>query len=645
MSLIKDEITLYKVPFNKSMNARVQSLSTLLESLTESAITFTLAKSVKPSPQAVVRLPLEGARGFARSAGWTYARILHLKETEDGTETISVDYYWIDDSRWLGNETLELSLSYDSINSIIRSESLDSLLDSTTMIYREHRDRFVKAIKKSSLSYVLVPKYDKVDEGFSPLLYKKEDSIITDDRLSLDPSDHLIDVALLYTFGVTDPNAEKPKRVPLIAAIFEKQLPAVYKNAEGAFVESVLPAFSDVDYSFVSSETGGAIYKSVEYPYAPFTISIKNGRYYLPDFFANLFFWQEWASDLPAIWSNIWKATPVPSVELMNYINQPLHGTFAENYFVENFPYYDLEEERVLIDPKLATSQFKPHRFVYDSYTISINMEECDPADTAEGIAVDLSIWASTSMSSLFAFKAEPRQFSYEATEDYPLICYVNRNCEQLLINNEYLNYIRNGYNYDMKAKDLSTLSRVTGVAGGVVGGIVTAVANPAKAVTSLASASLGTANSLVNAIYGTISDDLNIERKKAQARSKGYSVEGSADLGIMKGLQTNKLRFITYEPDERIKKQLDDLFYYYGYKTNWQGIPDVTTRRWFNFLQCEPKFKNQTRNPLYELLRSKFEEGVTFFHKVTENGESKWNFERTKENLENGIYALTKGA
>lgn len=61
---------------------------------------------------------------------------------------------------------------------------------------------------------------------------------------------------------------------------------------------------------------------------------------------------------------------------------------------------------------------------------------------------------------------------TYLEKEDFENYMIVNRNNEESIFNNEYLNYVNNGYNYDKKARRLDVISDVIGIVSGVGAGL-----------------------------------------------------------------------------------------------------------------------------------------------------------------------------
>ena len=77
----------------------------------------------------------------------------------------------------------------------------------------------------------------------------------------------------------------------------------------------------------------------------------------------------------------------------------------------------------------------------------------------------------------------------------------------------------------------------------------------------------------------------------------------------------------------------LDDLFYYGGYISNEQKIPNVKSRYWFNYLQASLVIE-ETNNLTEEIendIKEKFENDVTFLH----YRQNKFDFKQEMENIE----------
>jgi hypothetical protein len=126
-----------------------------------------------------------------------------------------------------------------------------------------------------------------------------------------------------------------------------------------------------------------------------------------------------------------------------------------------------------------------------------------------------------------------------------------------------------------------------------------------------------------------------SLAQKKAELRMQTSSVNASDDLDLMNYYAGNKLRYLEYYPSDKVRNVLRALFHYTGYNINELGIPDTTTRYWFNYLQADIVFesvKNLTQEILDDL-KAKYSIGITVFHyhSLTPS----YDLEQDKENWE----------
>jgi hypothetical protein len=91
----------------------------------------------------------------------------------------------------------------------------------------------------------------------------------------------------------------------------------------------------------------------------------------------------------------------------------------------------------------------------------------------------------------------------------------------------------------------------------------------------------------------------------------------------------------MTYSPSDYNVKLLQDLFHYFGYATNERKVPDINSRYWFNFIQCEIEFERRfvQWQDFMNDLKQKFLEGITIFH--YHNG---YDLDQEHANWENSI-------
>lgn len=331
------------------------------------------------------------------------------------------------------------------------------------------------------------------------------------------------------------------------------------------------------------------------------------------------------------------------------FITNPLNKLNAEHFndFGMIHPRTDLAE------PKIYNSEFYKPTFVYDSFVMPFNLECVKTGETSGYVFttnLKCQFSVSLTMSSKFMFLfSEYKNSLRKDTQNYSALCYVVRNNELPIFNSAYLNYIRTGYNYDLKTRNRQLASNIVGGVLSTIGAVASFVAGPYTMGTSVV-AGVGLAvNALsktYNAITQTAQADQNIAQKLHNAELQGVSVAGADDVDLMtEYTEGNKAKIVYYEVSPKMKECLLDLFYYFGYIAGYQGIPNITSRSIFNFVQAEVLFEKVPNlpNEIVEEISGKYKEGITFLHEFTNSkivsGETiyfnDWDFEQQYENWE----------
>lgn len=313
-------------------------------------------------------------------------------------------------------------------------------------------------------------------------------------------------------------------------------------------------------------------------------------------------------------------------------------------------------------ESKLYNSQFHTCKLVYDSFALSIPLEDFhvyeEDALGVEGhendpILVPVKFKPSNTMNSHFAFHAEIYDslldnvnledgMTYWERSDYSEYLVTTRNNEEPIFSSAYLDYIRNGYNYDKKVKaDQNAWTLAMGglqVAGaiasfavkGFTGGIsiATGISLATSAVTTFASA----------AHNDNVAGD-KLDQKLKELAMQSVGVSGADDVDLLKYYNNNKLLWVEYVTDDYERKALLDLFHYCGYKHAHHEVPNTTSRFWFNFIQCAPVFVNEETSVWTNYLddiRGRYRAGVTVYHRhegILEG--SNYDWDQAHENWE----------
>lgn len=310
---------------------------------------------------------------------------------------------------------------------------------------------------------------------------------------------------------------------------------------------------------------------------------------------------------------------------------------------------------RGAMDPKLYHSDYYYRKFVYDSFS---KIFRCENLDWDESLRKNknnpyfyFNFVTSRNIVSKFMFMFPQYTTGNHGLEDYDYVLPVARNNEEVLYNSQYLNYLRTGYNYDLKAKDRNATTGGLGVGLStlaLIGGIIaTAVGAGTVGVPAIIGGVTGIAGSSISLAKTTAQAEENIQRKLQESQNQAVSVLNADDYDLLEAYCGNMAKVCTYEVSTTMRNALNDMFFYSGYVINEQYKPSVDVRYWFDFLQADLVI-NYTENltkEIIELIKNKFSEGVTFFHCHTLSGTKTWDLEQEKENWEKWIVLANGGA
>ncbi|MBO7731235.1 MAG: hypothetical protein J6S67_01730 [Methanobrevibacter sp.] len=289
------------------------------------------------------------------------------------------------------------------------------------------------------------------------------------------------------------------------------------------------------------------------------------------------------------------------------------------------------------LESKLFHSEFYAPTYVYDSFSLRVELERCQLDYYIDSLACNIKFTMTSTINSKFLFTFTDYKCD-KTDQNFPNIIPVARNNEMVLYNVPYINYIRNGFNYDVKAKNLSNASNFIGL--GLSGAsFVASMALPTvplKALGVIASA-ISLVNSVKSTIVETIRNEDTLNQKIMQAQNQTASVSGSDDVDLMSEYCGNRIKYFIYEPSANMKNLINDLFFYAGYNSGRMGVPNHNTRVNFDYLECDASLETAGANIPQEILdeiKNSYKTGVTFIHQTNRNTD-KWDMEQKYENWE----------
>ena len=247
---------------------------------------------------------------------------------------------------------------------------------------------------------------------------------------------------------------------------------------------------------------------------------------------------------------------------------------------------------------------------------------------------------------------------NYESEDYYPLTLTCVRNNEVNIYNSAYLQYIRGGYNYDVKQKNLAIALAQHNAGTAFGSALISSITNP-----------IGIIGAFWN--YDRQKEAINLQAKQYQvsidkslkeASLRATNVAGSDNLDLFKHYSGNCLYSATFKLNALWRNKVATLFHYFGYATNMNKVPNLTGRLFFNYVKCTPVFKqplyvlayrqlpltplkrfNGTNMEMQNEVCKKFASGVSIIHQylLAVDGKNSWNVSQDKENWEEFLEPL----
>ena len=301
------------------------------------------------------------------------------------------------------------------------------------------------------------------------------------------------------------------------------------------------------------------------------------------------------------------------------------------------------EQYSVDDEPKMFHSEFFCVKLVYDSFVLNLPAEALGVDGNEPAIADNFSLTftPTTTINSRFMWKVNNYTTKY-GSENFDSVLVVSRNNELPIFTNAYLNYIRTGFNYDIKSKATREASIWAGlglsVVGGALGGSYFGGAG------AVAGAVVGAVGGLIGAITSTIQTENTFNKNLQSLEWQTTSVRDSNDVDLMTEYCGNRLQVFYYIASPKVRHQVEKLFYYYGYKSERVGLPNPNIRIGWDFLQCQAEFnKNEWNVPEEYImdLKTQLEAGTTFIHYIAEPNQednSHWDIDQQYANYEKSI-------
>ena len=394
------------------------------------------------------------------------------------------------------------------------------------------------------------------------------------------------------------------------------------------YPQFTLNTIDDID------RTDSKIVKIIKLPYAPYNFTYSSGILIIPDA------WE---------FSNFQSQNVLKLKDLNTKFNYDFNSS-VDNlntlFLLTSAPDYT-QARSDYWESKIYHSDYYVPKVVYDSFAFGFNMEKVDlnyVHDHRADTQLAITFTCTTTINSRFMLQFPQYSCGKLGTQDYNSVMPIIRNNEIALYNVPYINYIRTGYNYDVKTKNSQKAVNAMNFTLGLASTLA-AIAMPASALTVPLVIGMGasTVKSLVSTISSASQSEQNIQQKLQEAQAQGASVAGSDDVDLMSEYTSNRASLMTYKTSDVMRDLLLDLFYYTGYADNTMGVPNLSTRKWFNFVACDAIItlvdgqKVNVSDEIQRELIGIWKSGVTVLHKV----DGGYDMDQVKENAEVSIEDL----
>lgn len=301
----------------------------------------------------------------------------------------------------------------------------------------------------------------------------------------------------------------------------------------------------------------------------------------------------------------------------------------------------DLRITSVELESKLYHSEFYSPQLVYDSFAYEFDLEKLDQDwyyDSSNN-KLEIKFIMTRTINSKFMFEMKSLKFAMSES-NYARFLPIARNNEEVLYNVSYLNYVRSGFNYDIKNKNVALASNVVGLGLSTASiGVSLAMPSVPLKIAGIMASIVSMAMSVKNTIASSINNENSIRQKQDQYKNQATSVVGSDDVDLMSVYASNRLKYLVYEPNPKMKSLLQDLFFYAGYNSGRMGLPNHNTRLNFDYLECEASIECLSSIPeecVQELINA-LKTGITYLHKTTRTSDM-WDFDQKYENWEKSL-------
>lgn len=292
------------------------------------------------------------------------------------------------------------------------------------------------------------------------------------------------------------------------------------------------------------------------------------------------------------------------------------------------------------LESRLYGSEFFQWGIWFAGQQVLINNEKFKFTTAVSQLPVfKLNYKVSNSFSGHFLFKIEwlDARNTYGGLNDpEDLVLFVSKDNRNVLYQNNYLDYRKTMQQFDKQALAIAQSQSWFNVGSSIANSLLMSAigSQSSGAVQRTIGLASSISASLGNAIFAQINNENSLRQKEASLAAQRTSIRAGADVDLQNAINGNKLYFVRYSASDELKRNLYQYFKYYGYACNDYGVPNLNTRRWYNYIECEADF-NMSGLEVYAFylahIKEKLKQGCTIYHKYNND----WDLTQSNENWE----------
>lgn len=558
-------------------------------------------------------------------------------------------YYFITAMRQVARQTIEFDLHMDVLNTF--KVNIDYSFDDRTRVTREFKDRFKNdTLNIDSQETTIMRDIDIFSEGIQCELFKKSEMTIEKTK-SVDETDQSYLNQDFYLIFIRNTSGSRSTPLYIYMCGQNKNLKIYDERTKN---EYTFASFSDFEIHVLLNEMEDNIQLILKIPYMINGIDYdsRNKRFTIPQVIINV---DNNILTFETLNAGSGKQGALIARYQFGTGGQRLPFEVNASGLFENLmidlPYLldDTKEKFLLVEKskryesKLLNSDYYYHKISYDADSCMIELQKINKSNL-NIFSSKITGLVTNTLHSAMVFKIDDyidESFNGERfAEDYPNILISQKNNQMTIVTDPYINYLRNGCNYDKKNNEMDSASDIKNlVLNGLQfgAGLALAPVTGGMSAISAISGGIGVVNSIIGVAENQERRNIAMEQKMIQLKNQSVNVRGNSPIDISEFYSKNRLIDFEYSIRKRTKDVLFNLFYYCGYTQSRYGAPKFNQRARFDFIQCEAVFKNVYRisQEIIDELIICYTNGVFYLHYV-DSFKNMFNF--NYENWENSL-------